>query len=80
MAVQTVGLAVLIRYAGPLAQYLVAKELEVHFPLPGRSRETRQTRQTRPVRLVHRRDDPTSTANRLVSGDLGQVILSASNL
>ena len=38
--------------------------LEVHFPLTGLSRETR------PVRLVHHRDDPTSTANRLVSGDL----------
>ena len=36
----------------------------VHFPLPGLSRNTR------PVRLVHNRDDPTSTANRLVSGDL----------
>ena len=63
-AVQAVGLAVLVRSARPVAQYLVAKKLEVHFPLPGRSRETR------PVRLVHHRDDPTSTANRLVSGDL----------
>ena len=63
-AVQTVGLAVLIRSAGPVAQYLVARELEAHFLLPGRSRETR------PVRLIHHRDDPTSTANRLVSGDL----------
>ena len=63
-AVRTVGLAVLIRSAGPVAQYLVVRELEVYFPLPGRSRETR------PVRLVHHPDDPTSTANRLVSGDL----------
>ena len=62
--VQAVGLAVLIRSARPVAQYLVAKKLEVHFPRPGRSRETR------PVRLVHHRDDPTSTANRLVSDDL----------
>ena len=63
-AMQAVGLAVLIRSADPVAQYLVAKMLEVHFPLPGRSRETR------PVHLVHHRDEPTSTANRLVSGDL----------
>ena len=47
-----------------MAQYLVAKKLEVHFSLPGRSREAR------PMRPVHHRDDPTLTANRLVSGDL----------
>ena len=35
-AVQTVSLAVLIRIAGPVAQYL---EVEVHFPLPGRYRD-----------------------------------------
>ena len=63
-AVQAVGLAVLVRIAHPVAQYLVAKKLEVHFPFPGWSTETRL------VRLVHRRDDPTSTKNRLVSGDL----------
>ena len=34
------------------------------FHFPGRSRETR------PVRFVHHGDDPTSTANRLVSDDL----------
>ena len=62
--IQTVGLAVLTRSAGPLAQYLVARELEVHFTLPGQSRETS------PVRLVHHRDDPTLTSNRLVSGSL----------
>ena len=62
-AVQAVGVAVLVRSAHPVARYLVAKTLEVHFPLPGRSRETR------PVSLVHHRDDPTSTANRMVSGD-----------
>ena len=62
-AVQAVGLAVLIQSAGPVARYVVAKNLEVHFSLPGRSRETR------PVRLVQHGDDPTSTANRLVSGD-----------
>ena len=56
-AVQAVGLAVLVRSARPVAQYLVAKNLEIHFPLPGRSRETR------PVRLVHHRDDHTSIAN-----------------
>ena len=54
----------LIRTAGPVAQYIVARELVVHFPLLGRSRETRL------VRLVHHSDDPTSIANRLVSGDL----------
>ena len=54
----------LIRSVDLVTQYIVAKELEVYFPLPGRSRETR------PVRLVHSHDDPTSTANRLVSGDL----------
>ena len=63
-AVQAVGLAVLIRSARPVAQYLVTKMLEVHFSLPGRSRKTR------PVRLVHHRDDPISITNRLVSGDL----------
>ena len=41
-AVQTVGLAVLIRSVSPSTKYLVARELEVHFPLPGRSRETVQ--------------------------------------
>ena len=50
--------------ARPVAPYLVAKTLEVYYPLPGRSRETR------PVRFVHHRDDPTSTVNRMVSGDL----------
>ena len=50
----------------PEAQYLVAKKLDVHFPLPVRSGKTR------PVRLVHHRDDPTSTANRWVSGGLLQ--------
>ena len=63
-AVQTAGLAVLVRSAGRVAQYIAARDLELHFPRPGRSREAR------PVRLVHHRDDPTSTANRLVSGDL----------
>ena len=51
-----------IRSAGPVAQYLVARELEIHFPVPGRSRETRP--------VVHHLDGPTSTANRMVSGDL----------
>ena len=36
--VQTVGVAVPIRSAGTVAQYLVARELEVHFLLPGRCR------------------------------------------
>ena len=63
-AVQTVGLTVLFRSADLVAQYVRARKLEVHFPLPGRSREARA------VCPVHHRDDPTSTANRLVSGDL----------
>ena len=54
-------MAVLVRSARPVTQYLVGKKLEVHFLLPERSRETR------PVRLVHHCDDPTSTANQLVS-------------
>ena len=61
--VQTVSLEVLRRSAGPVAQYIVARELDVHFPLPGRSRETC------PMRLVHHRYDPLSTANRLISDD-----------
>ena len=63
-AIRTVGLAVMIQSSCPMAQYHVVRELEVHSSLPGRSRETC------PVRLVHHRHDPTSTANRLVSGDL----------
>ena len=63
-AVQAVGLAVWVRGASPVAQYVVAKKLEAHFPLPGQSREIRQ------VRLVHHCDNPTSTTNRLVSGNL----------
>ena len=42
----------------------MAEKLEGHFPLPGQSKETR------PVRLVHHRDDRTSTGNPMVSGDL----------
>ena len=63
LVVQTVGLAMLIRIARSAAQYLVAEQLEVHFPLPGRSRETHS------ARLVHHRNDPTATANRLIPGD-----------
>ena len=63
-AVRAVGVAVLVKSARPVAQYLVAKKLEVHFLLSG------QSKKTRPVRLVRHRDDPTSTANRLVFGDL----------
>ena len=59
-----VGLAVLVRSTRSVAHYLVAKKVEVYIPLPGRSRETR------PLRFVPHGDDPTSTANRLVSGDL----------
>ena len=56
-AVQVAGLAVLVRRSRQVEQYFMSKKLEVHSPLPGRSRETR------PARLVHHRDNPTSTAN-----------------
>ena len=62
--VRAVRLAVLIRSAAPATPCLMAEELDVNFPLLGRSRETR------PVRLVHHGDDPTLTANRLVCGHL----------
>ena len=66
-AVQKVGLTVLIRSAGPVAQYLVTRGLVVNLPLPGRSKEID------PVRLVQHRDELTSTtASRLVSGNLLQ--------
>ena len=52
-ALQTVCLAVLFRSADPVEQYVVKTELEIHFPLPVRARETR------PVRLAHYRDDTT---------------------
>ena len=52
------------RPSSALSQYLMARNLVVQFPLPRRSRKTCS------ARLVHHRDDPTSTANQLVSGDL----------
>ena len=61
--VRAVRLAVPIRSAAPATPCLMAEELDVNFPLLGRSRETR------PVRFVHHRYDPISTANRLVPGD-----------
>ena len=57
-AVQEVGLAVLVRVAGPAAQFFVAIELKVHFPFP------RWPRESRPLHLVHHRDGPSSTLNR----------------
>ena len=45
-AVKAVGLAVLVRSAGPITQNVGARELEVHFPLPGRFGESH------PMRLV----------------------------
>ena len=53
----TDGLAMLIWSAGLAAPNLVEKELEVHFPFPGRPRDICL------VRLVHHRDDSTSTVN-----------------
>ena len=58
------GLAVLDGSAGRVAHNLVARELDVNLPLPG------QSTGSRPMRLVHNHHDPTSTANRVVSGDL----------
>ena len=45
-AVKAVGLAVLVRIAGPITQNVGARELEVHFLLPGRFGESH------PIRLV----------------------------
>lgn len=65
-AVQADGLAVMVGSAGAATQNVVVRELGAHFPLPGPPRESR------PTRLVHDRvtDDPASTADRLVPGDL----------
>ena len=43
-AVEAVGLAVLVRSAGPITQDVGAGEVEVHFPLPGRFKEVRLLR------------------------------------
>ena len=43
-AVEAVGLAVLVRGAGPITQGVGAGEVEVHFPLSGRFRESRSMR------------------------------------
>ena len=45
-AVEAVGLAVLVRGAGPITQYVGAREVKVHFPLPGGFGESH------PMRLV----------------------------
>ena len=60
-AVQAVGRAVLVPGAGPVAQNFVPRELTVHFPFPVWSGESS------PMRLVHHRDDATSTSDLLVS-------------
>ena len=39
-AVKAVGLAVLVRSAGPITHDVGARELEVHLPLPGRFGES----------------------------------------
>ena len=57
-------MAVLVRSAGPITRNVGARELEVHFPLPGRFGEPR------PMRLVQHRDDSTSPPDRLVADDL----------
>ena len=59
-----VGVAVLVWGASPIAQYLVTREQDDRFPF------TRRFRKPRPMRLVHHGDESTSTANRLVSGDI----------
>ena len=48
----------------PITQNVRAGEVEVHFPLPGRFRESR------PMRLVQHRDHATSPPDRLMAGDL----------
>ena len=63
-AVKAVGLAMLVRSAGPITQNVGAGEVEVHFPLPGWFGESH------PMRLVWHRDDATSSSDRLVTGDL----------
>ena len=55
---------VLVRGADPVSQTLVAREQEIHAPLPRRPRDYR------PMRLVHHCDSPTSTADGLVPGAL----------
>ena len=37
LAVQAVGLAVLVRVAGPVARDFVARELKIHFPFQGQT-------------------------------------------
>ena len=43
-AVKAVGSAVLVRSASPITQNMGARELEVHFPLPGRFGESHSLR------------------------------------
>ena len=62
--VKAVGLAVLVRSAGPKTQNASARELEVHFRLPGWFGESH------PTSLEQHRDDSTSSPDRLVAGDL----------
>ena len=61
--VQAMGLVVVARGAGPVAKTSIPRELKAHFLFPGRSRGSC------PVRLVHYRNDTTSTSNRLVPGN-----------
>ena len=63
-AAHAVGLAVVVRGAGPVAQTFVARELKAHFSFPGHLGESCS------VRLVHHCDDATSTSNRLVSSNV----------
>ena len=62
-AVLAVGLEVLVRRAGPVAQKFAARELKAPFSFQARSGESC------PMRIVHRHDGAISTSNRLVSGN-----------
>ena len=50
VAIEAIGLAVLIRGASPVLQDVVLRMLEIHFPFPGGMRETL------PVGLVENRE------------------------
>ena len=62
--VKAIGSAVLVQSAGQITQNVGAGEVEVHFPLPGRFKESS------PMRLVQHRDHATSAPDRLMHGDL----------
>ena len=64
VAVEAIGLAVLVRGASPVLQDVVLRVLKIRFPFPG------GTSKTFPVGLVENREDTTTAAYGLVAGDL----------